>query len=212
MPIYDISLTISPSLFGWPGDGMPQMERVLKMEDGDIANVTHLNMSAHTGTHIDAPYHFLKDGNTVENLPLDILIGQAQVIEITGEPILTAQVLKEAKIPPNTKRLLIKTQNSEQWKCGAKEFIEDYVAISGDGAEYLVELGVQLVGVDYLSVAPFDAPIPTHRTLLGASVVIIEALNLADIEPGTYTLYCLPLKLAGADGAPARVVLHRQSN
>jgi len=207
MTIYDISLTISPDLIGWPGDGAALIERVLKIEDGEIANVTHLSMSAHTGTHIDAPYHFLKDGNTVENLPLDVLIGEASVIEIKEAPLLTATVLKEAHIPQNTKRLLIKTRNSEQWKKGAKEFIEDYVAISGDGAEYLVELGVQLIGVDYLSVAPFDDLVPTHQTLLGANVVIVEGLNLAGIEPGAYTLYCLPLKIAGSDGAPARAIL-----
>ncbi len=207
MKIYDISLTLTESLPTWPGDRKPKFERTCKMEEGDIANVTHMNMSAHTGTHIDAPLHFLARGNTVENLPLESLIGAAFVMESLNEDVISAKVLQAANIPPKTVRLLIKTQNSQQWAKGATEFTSEYVAVNADGAEYLVERGIQLVGVDYLSVAPFNDQVPTHQTLLKSGVVIVEGLNLTEIKPGSYTLYCLPLKIAHADGAPARAVL-----
>lgn len=207
MGIYDISLTLTENMPVWPGAAKPQFERALKMEEGEIANVTHIKMSAHTGTHVDAPYHFLKKGKSVEHLLLEVLIGQAVVIESREEKLLTAKVLEKANIPPSTTRLLIKTRNSEQWAKGATEFDEDYVALSADGAEYLVDRGVQLVGVDYLSVAPFDNLVPIHEILLQSEVVIIEGLNLGGVEAGEYTLYCLPLKIAHADGAPARAIL-----
>ena len=207
MKMHDISLTLSESIPIWPGDKGAEFKQFLEVCKGEVANVTAIKMSAHTGTHVDAPCHFLKDGYSVEKLPLEVLIGKAVVVEALDVKLITKEVLENVNIPPNTERLLIKTQNSEQWASGATEFIEDYVAISADGAEYLVDQGVKLIGVDYLSVAPFDRLVDTHRILLKAEVVILEGVNLTEVSPGTYTLYCLPIKIAGSDGAPARAIL-----
>jgi arylformamidase len=209
MHIYDISLTISDDLPVWPGDSEILVERVVKMEEGATSNVSHLSMSAHVGTHVDAPFHFLGgDAPTVERLPLEVLIGRAYVLSLGDEvDLVTASVLERAGVPPRTRRLLIKTRNSALWARRESEFRTDFVALSADGARYLVERGVKLVGVDYLSVAPFDQGAPTHKILLGAGIVALEGLDLSGVSSGRYTLYCLPLKVAGADGAPARAIL-----
>lgn len=204
--IYDITLTLSETLPIWPGDPQPHFKKILKLEEGEIANVTHISMGAHTGTHVDAPSHFLKEGSSVEDLSLDTLIGKAFVIEIEGD-LITKEALKKASISQNVERLLIKTRNSNHWANNSSHFDENFVAISPDGAKHLVERGVKLIGVDYLSVAPFKDPTPTHQILLKASTIIVEGLNLSAVNPGEYTLYCLPLKIAGSDGAPARTIL-----
>ncbi len=209
MQIYDISLNIHPQMPVWPGDPKVKMDLISKIEDGDTANVTHLAMTAHAGTHIDAPYHFLGCGaTTVEKIPLKVLIGRAFVVNIAENvDLITAEVLKLANIPPRTKRLLFKTRNSEYWSQNNVTFQEDFVALSPDGAQYLIDRGVILVGIDYLSIAPFADGIPTHSLLLQAGVVIVEGLDLSKISQGRYSLYCLPLKILGADGAPARAIL-----
>ncbi len=207
MRLYDITLSISPRLPTWPSDPSVALERFAKMEDGADANVSRVAMSVHTGTHVDAPYHFIADGRTVDDLPLNLLIGRAYVVHLLHVDAITAEVLENADIPPRTRRVLFRTRNSDLWTQGVTEFRQDYVAITPDGASWLVGRGVKLVGVDYLSVAPFSDPVPTHRILLGAGVVIVEGLNLADVEQGRYTLYCLPLKFHATDGAPARAVL-----
>jgi arylformamidase len=145
----------------------------------------------------------------VENLPLDLLVGPAEVVEMTGTGMISAADLKSAGIPKGTRRLLIKTANSQYWADGNQTFQEDFIALEADAAAALVSLGVEVVGVDYLSVAPYADPAPTHRILLENNVLIIEGLNLAEIEPGEYTMMCLPLKIAGSDGAPARVLLEK---
>ena len=207
MKIHDISLTLSESLPVWPGDRQPHFEKKMKLEQGDIANVTYMKMGVHTGTHVDAPCHFLKEGNAVEHLSLEMLIGDAVVIEALDVDLITKEVLEKANIPANTLRLLVKTRNSEHWTKESTEFDPNYVALSADGSKYLVEKGIRLVGVDSLSVAPFNDVTPTHEILLGAEIVIVEGLNLAKIKVGHYTLCCLPLKIAGSDGSPARAVL-----
>ncbi len=207
MRLYDVSLTISPDLPTWPGDSSIVVERVEQIEKGAIANITRLEMSAHTGTHVDAPYHFLADGATVDTLSLKTLTGRAYVLELTDVDRITTAVLEKAALPPRTRRVLFKTRNSEFWEQNEKTFQRDYVAISGDAAEYLVDKGVKLVGVDYLSVAPFEASQPTHEILLKAGIVIVEGLNLTGVAQGRYTFYCLPLKLDSSDGAPARAIL-----
>jgi len=204
--IYDISLTITEEIPCWPGDQKPKIEKTHSFDKGDIANVSKLTLSAHTGTHVDAPSHFLQGENSVEQLPLDTLIGEALVIEIPNEKVLTRAALEKANIPPGTIRLLIKTPNSELWKT-APAFTEDYVGISADGAQYLVDLGIRLIGVDYLSVATMEDMVATHEILLGSSTIIVEGLNLAEVPSGAYTLCCLPLKIQGTDGAPTRAVL-----
>jgi arylformamidase len=208
MRIYDVTLTISPDLPVWPGDPPIFAERVAKIEDGSVANVTRLGMSAHTGTHVDAPYHFLRKGETVEKLPLKMLTGRAFVVEVPAKTdLITRAIVENADIPPRTRRVLFKTRNSALWKKGHRDFNTNYVALAPDAAETLVQRGVKLVGVDYLSVAPFEDVVPTHHILLKAGVIIVEGLNLADVPSGRYNLYCLPLKIKGADGAPARAML-----
>ncbi len=205
----DISVAVSPDIPVWPGSPDVEFNRSLDMDRGDIANDTTIKFSVHTGTHIDAPFHFVKEGKTVEKLSLDILIGSAVVVNLPELEAITAQDLENAGIPPNTKRLLIRTRNSQYWERGLKEFQPDFVALTSDAAEWVVNHGIKLIGIDYLSVQRFyDGP-ETHLTLLESEVVIIEGLNLAHVSPGEYELICLPIKLAGLEGAPARVILHQ---
>ena len=207
MQTYDISLTLSPDLVTWPGDPGIHIERVEKIEEGAHSNVSKIEMGVHNGTHVDAPFHFLQDGKTVECLQLKALTGRVYVLNLPNADVITATVLENADIPPRTRRLLFKTRNSQFWKNPTKEFQPGFVGISADGAEFLVKRGVKLVGIDYLSISPYHQSRPTHEIFLKAGVVIVEGLNLSEINQGRYTLYCLPLKLAGSDGAPARAIL-----
>ncbi len=208
MTIYDISITISPTLPTWPGDPALALEQIESMDKGASANVTRIGASVHLGTHVDAPHHFLNDGRTVESLPLSVLTGPCYVTQLPdGVDAITAEVLDRTEITSDMKRVLFGTRNSHLWAKGESQFQTDFVAITEDGAEWLVERGVQLVGVDYLSVAPYGDSAPTHTVLLKAGVVIVEGLNLSQISRGFYDLYCLPLKIADSDGAPARAIL-----
>ncbi len=210
MTLYDISLTISEDLPVWPGDPKIELTKISQIKDGEMANVTHLSAGVHIGTHVDAPDHFLGNGQTVENLPVELLVGEATVVEIPVEGQISAADLQTAAIPEGTTRLLIKTANSLLWAQDWKEFKEDFIALQADAAAYLVNRGVRVVGVDYLSVAPYADSAPTHKILLEAGVLIIEGLNLSGIKAGEYTLMCLPLKIKGSDGAPARVLLQKE--
>jgi arylformamidase len=207
MNTYDISIPITPDMPVWPGDPAVSLERVSKIEDGQNANVTHASLSAHTGTHVDAPYHFLQNGDTLEKLSLKVLMGRVYVLYLPDVDLITADILWRAGIPSRTRRLLFKTRNSEIWARGEKEFQTDFVALAPDAAQYLVNRGIKLVGIDYLSIAPFKESRPVHEILLGAGIVILEGVNLSAVSEGRYTLYCLPLNLQGVDGAPARAVL-----
>jgi len=208
MHIYDISLTITPEMPVWPGDPDVKLERVAKIEAGDGYNLTRLDLSVHNGTHVDAPYHFLGgDTATVDKLSLKTLSGRVYVLHLPDCELITAEVLENAEIPPRTRRLLFRTRNSNYWTENQKVFHTDFVALNPDAAQWLVNRGVKLVGIDYLSIAPFNDGHPTHDVLLKAGVVIVEGLDLSKISQGRYTLHCLPLKLAGSDGAPARVIL-----
>ncbi len=209
MRIYDVSLPITKDLPIWPGDPTIIIDRFSKIEAGADANVTQISMCVHVGTHVDAPFHYLgEDALTVDLLPLNMLTGRAYVLQLADEvDSINADILYHAQIPPRTRRLLFKTRNSALWSNPELKFRRDFVAISADGAQFLVEHGIRLVGVDYLSVAPFSAPIPTHRILLQAGIAVVEGLDLSKVSPGRYSMYCLPLKIAGADGAPARVIL-----
>jgi arylformamidase len=207
MHTYDITLTLSPELPYWPGDTAFELERVQKIDEGATANVSSLTMSAHMGTHVDAPDHFLNNGKTVEKLALSVLSGRAYVLYLPEADLITAAILEQAEIPPRTRRVLFKTRNSEYWSRQLKDFQTDFVALSPDAAQYLVDRGVKLVGIDYLSIAPYHQGLVTHQILLKAGMVILEGLDLSAVSPGRYTLFCLPLKLAGSDGAPARAIL-----
>ena len=208
MRLYDISLPISASLPVWPGDPPIELEQVDSMDKGAHNNVSRLSASVHIGTHVDAPHHFLNDHRTVENLPLEVLTGPCFVAQLPdGVDEITADVLDGILLAEGTTRLLFGTRNSHLWAKGELTFQTDFVAITEDGAEWLVEHGIQLVGVDYLSVAPYGESTPTHTVLLKAGVIIIEGLDLSQVPRGFYDLYCLPLKLVGSDGAPARAIL-----
>jgi len=207
MPIFDISIGISPTIPVWPGNPGVELVRVNDMDKGANSNVSRLALGVHTGTHFDAPAHFINGAPGIETLPLTSLIGEALVIHLPSVNRVTAAGLEQANIPAGEQRLLIKTRNSTYWAHGDTEFHTDYVGVGNDAAEWLVERKVALVGVDYLSVAPWKESHPTHETLLKAGVVVVEGLNLAAIEPGRYQLICLPLKLIGSDGAPGRAVL-----
>jgi arylformamidase len=209
MQFYDITLTITPDLPVWPGDPKVELERVSKIEDGANANVSRIAMSAHTGTHVDAPYHFLGDSPiTVEQMPLSVLTGNAQVIYIPENvSLITRQVLLSLPLITRSKRLLFHTRNSRYWAEKTPGFQKSFVGLSLDAAEMLAEMGVQLIGIDYLSVAPYKNSRPTHEVLLEAGIIILEGIDLSQVPEGEYELCCLPLKLGGADGAPTRAIL-----
>jgi len=209
--IYDVTLTVRPGMVLWPGDTDVQVVPVSRMANGDDHNVSDLALSAHTGTHVDAPFHFVAGGATVEQLSLDVLVGPAVVVHLPGVAAIAEFDLEVLCLPPATRRLLFKTRNSALWARGETAFQADYVALTPGAARWIVARDIQLVGVDYLSVDGFDArDRAVHRTLLGAGVVAVEGLDLSAVQPGVYELYCLPLKLAGLDGAPARVLLVRR--
>lgn len=207
MLIFDISLPISGELTVWPGDPQVVLTQETHLDRGDLYTLTRLTMSAHTGSHVDAPAHFIPGGAGIDELDLDLLIGEALVVDARGQEAITAEVLERLSIAAGTRRVLFRTRNSERWASGAWKFDPGYVAILPDGARWLVEHGVRLVGIDALSVAPLGDETSTHRVLLEAGVIPVEGLNLHGIEPGVYRLICLPLRMVGSDGAPARVVL-----
>lgn len=207
MQIYDISLTLSPELPHWPGEPGVQRTLIKQIGAGSHANVSEISMGVHTGTHVDAPFHFVPGGKTIDQISLKVLSGRVYVLHLPDVDMITASVLEKAEIPPRTRRLLFKTRNSQYWTRKDQSFEKNFVSLSPDGAELLVKRGLKLVGIDYLSIAPFGQGQETHEILLKAGVVIVEGLNLAEISQGRYALYCLPLKLAGSDGAPARAML-----
>jgi arylformamidase len=205
--IYDISLPISQELPVWPGDPPVKVWQVSHLEHGDSMTLTRLEMGVHTGTHVDAPAHFIAGGMTVDALDLGILIGPVLVVHVPDADALSAEVLDRLAIPPGTQRLLFRTRNSDLWAQGKNQFWQDFVAVTEDGARWLVDRGVRLVGIDYLSVSPYHDPIPPHLVLLHAGVIPLEGLNLSAVAPGSYLMICLPLRIRGAEGAPARAIL-----
>ena len=206
--IYDISVPLRSGGVVYPGNPAISITAQQAISQGAGANVSRIDMGSHSGTHVDAPKHFFDDGAGADTLPLDVLMGPARLIAVddavksVGETELRAHDLR------GVTRVLIRTRNSAWLASGSTEFHPDYTFLSPEGAAYLVGLGVKLVGVDYLSVEQFHSGHHrTHRTLLGANVVIIEGLMLTEPPPGDYELRCLPLRLTGLDGAPARAVL-----
>lgn len=204
MKIYDVTLPVSSAMPVWPGDLPVMLQRVASMERGDRANVTRLACSVHAGTHLDAPLHFIAGGTDVASLLLDALVGPATVIALPDAEAITAKMLEQLNLPPQASRLLFKTRNSERPR---DRFWEDFVALTLDAGEWVIQHGIRLVGLDDFSVERFGGSGELHRALLGAGVLIIEGLDLQDVPPGDYALYCLPMKLVGSDGAPARVIL-----
>ena len=203
--LLDVTVPLSSGVPTFPGDPRYEMERVLQISDGHPCNVARLSMGSHAGTHVDAPFHFLSEGATVEELPLDVLMGPARVLEILASHAIERSDLERIDLRGDV-RVLFKTRNSGQLRNPA--FQEDFVYLTEAAARYLVEVGVRLVGIDYLSVEKFGSTdFPVHHVLLRAGVIIVEGLDLSDAAAGEYDMACLPLRLVGADGAPARVVL-----
>jgi arylformamidase len=207
MKLLDVSVPLDAALASYPGNTPFTLEPIKRLARGDSSNVSTLHMSAHSGTHVDAPRHFFDQAPGAEGLPLEILCGRARVVELTTRKAITADDLARHDLSEDV-RVLIKTHNSRLW--GSPEFHQDFIGVAESGAKYLVEHGIKVVGVDYLSVEAFKAPgAPAHHVLLGGGTIVIEGLNLRDVEPGHYELLCLPLLVVGSDGAPARVVLRR---
>ena len=208
MRTYDITLTISPDLVVWPGDPQVEIIPISQIAKGGESNVSRIQMGVHTGTHVDAPYHFVDGAETVENLSIDLLTGRAYVLHIPDEiDLITKEMIEESSIPPRTKRVLFRTRNSNFWRGRHTSFDTKYTALAPDAAATLIQRGVKLVGIDYLSIAPYKDAVPTHEVLLKAGVIILEGIDLSKVSQGRYTLYCLPLKIDGSDGAPARALL-----
>jgi arylformamidase len=202
----DISVPVREGMPLWPGDPGLRFERVMDQTNGDVCTLTRASMSAHTGTHMDAPLHFVPGSPTMEQMPLDATVGSARVIRIHDPIAIHREELLPHAIQPG-ERILFRTGNSDRdW--GNLPFNEDFIFIARDAAEYLSECGVRTVGVDYLSVGGFrQDSVETHVALLGKGIWVIEGLVLGCIEPGNYELVCLPLKWVGAEGAPARAIL-----
>ncbi len=204
--IIDISLPLTADLPVWPGSPGFELVQVASLGQ-DECNETKLLLGSHTGTHIDAPRHFIDGGATIDGLSLDALVGKAYVAECLGVKEISSVVLEGLAMPQDVERLLIKTDNSNLWADENNKFYKDFAALTLDGAEWLMRRGVKLVGIDYLSIQRFHDSNATHEILLGAGVVVLEGLNLADADPGTYDLTCLPLNVVGAEGSPARAIL-----
>lgn len=207
MKLIDITVPIDSRLATYPGNPSFRLDPVKRLAHGDSSNVSALQISAHAGTHVDAPRHYFDEGAGIEALPLELLCGRTRVVELTTRRAVTAEDLAGVDFREDV-RVLLKTHNSRLW--GSSEFHTDYIGVSEGGARFLVDRGVKVLGVDYLSVEAFKTPgAPAHHVLLGAGTIVIEGLNLRDVEPGSYEMFCLPLPIAGADAAPARVILRR---
>jgi arylformamidase len=206
MRIIDISVPIRPGMIVYEGDPDVHLERVKSMADGGSANNSRLDFGVHTGTHVDAPVHFIEGAAGVEALSLDAMIGPVRVVDATGiTDHIDASALASLNVPGGTERIIFKTRNSELWE--REHFTRDFLALTAEAAEALAATGVKLVGIDYLSIGPKGKGATTHVALLSKGVVILEGLDLRNVEPGAYQLACLPLLIAGSDGAPARAVL-----
>jgi arylformamidase len=202
----DVSVPVRAGMIVYGGDPEVRIEPATAIAGGDLANVSRMELGSHTGTHVDAPRHFIDGAAGADELPPDALVGPAVVADARGIPgDIDAAALASLGLPRGTERVLLRTHDGELWDRG--RFTRDFAGVAADAAEELVAMGVRLVGIDYLSIAPSDDPAPTHRTLLEAGVVILEGLDLRAAPAGRYELVCLPLRLEGGDGAPARALV-----
>ena len=208
MKLIDVSVPLDANLHTYPGNAPFSLEATKRIARGESSNVSTIHMSAHAGTHVDAPRHFFEGAPGADALPLEMLIGRARVIEVTSRKGIGPHDLSDVDLSEDV-RVLIKTHNSRFW--GSPEFHKEYLGVTEAGAKHLIEHGIKVIGVDYLSIEEFKkAGAPAHHVLLGGGTIVIAGLNLRDVDPGVYEMFCLPLRVVGADGAPARVVL-RQS-
>lgn len=210
MRFHDITVPLSETTPIYPGDPELEIHPWKRLVDGDSANVTYLRLGAHTGTHVDAPAHFIRDAARVESLSLEALIGPAEVVEVPlSYEVINREFVAE-NVKQGVKRILFKTRNSKFWSEKQSEFQTAFTHLDVSAADYLVALGIKLVGIDYLSIENFKSDNhKTHLSFLSNNIVILEGLNLTNVAPGSYELICLPLRISGGDGdgAPARAVL-----
>jgi len=204
MKIYDISLSLSPNTVRWATAQPFELIERKRMQRGDANNSSSVHTSVHAGTHVDAPFHFLADGATIESLPLETFIGPARVCAIEPGSRITAKDIASTALQGET-RILFKTRNSALLR--KRDYDPSFAPFSVDGAKALVDLGARLVGLDYLSAAAADEQVPVHRAFLDHGVILLEGIDLSDVPPGCYELICFPVKIAGSDGAPCRAVL-----
>ncbi len=208
MPFYDVTVPLSNDLPTYPGDPGIQIGDWRSLANGDSANVSVVNFGAHTGTHVDAPAHFIEGAAKIDTLPLDSLIGECVVVEAPNDVLVIDEAFVTEHVAPGSTRVLFKTRNSAFWK--TTEFHKDFTHLDLGAATWLRDQGAKLIGIDYLSIERFKSPgHEVHLALLSKGVVILEGLNLSDVPPGKYELFCLPLRLRSqlGDGAPARAVL-----
>ena len=207
---HDVTRPLRTGMPVFPGDAQVLIERVSAIADGEMANLSRAELGLHAGTHVDAPLHFVEGGGGVETLDTDVLVGDAWLADASGlEGDLGAAELERLGIPEGAERLLLRTSGGELWSAGV--FSDAYPGLTGDGATWLVGRGIRLVGIDYMSIAPYADPAPAHRVLLGAGVVVVESLDLDGLPHGAYELIVLPLLVPGADGAPARALVRPAS-
>lgn len=210
MSIYDVSVPLSAKTPTYPGDPGIEISAWKSLIEGDSANVSLLHFGAHSGTHVDAPAHFIEGSAKVDSLPLEVLIGEAQVVEVPDDVSVIDRDFVSKHCPRRYKRFLFKTRNSQFWAGESPVFHTDFTHLDLSAAEHLVSLGIRLVGIDYLTIEQFKSKThETHLALLSKGIVILEGLDLREVRDGSYELICLPMKIAGGagDGAPARVVL-----
>ena len=208
MNIIDISIPLSEKTPVWEGAKGISVSHVAKIEEGSDFNVSRIELGVHAGTHIDAPFHVFENGNTVDQISLDALIGSVQVVEIPdGISVIDKNCLTNLNFRDGIERILLKTSNSIYWETDPFSFNKEYVAINSEGAKYLADMDLKLIGVDYFSVSSYDDLKQPHLILLDRGIVLLENIDLRQVVPEMYKLICLPLKIIGTDGAPVRAVL-----
>ncbi len=208
MKIIDITLPMSNQTLVWEGDIGITIEQIAYIKERSDFNISRAEFGVHAGTHIDAPYHLDDQGYAVDKIPLDKLVGKIQVLQIDESiNLITKEVLLRSGYRHGMERLLLKTKNTQYWINNPNRFVHDYAAIDSKAAAFLAEAGIKLIGIDYLSISPYDDLKAPHQILLNAGVVVLENAYLVNVDAGEYTLFCLPLNLVGTDGAPVRAIL-----
>jgi len=204
--IYDISVSLGAEAIDWPGVLPYSRELILRIEDGDVANLSKLVMTAHAGTHLDTPAHFIPNGKNLDAYSARDFILPARVVIIEDKQIIRSSELQNLDIEPGD-ALLFKTYNSTSGQCTNGVFTENFVEMSLEAADFCVRKKVSLIGIDYNSIEKDDKSHPVHSKILGNGILILESINLKEVPPGRYTLFCPPLKIKGAEGSPARAIL-----
>lgn len=203
----DVTLPIHQDMHRWPGSNPFRLKKIYTITDGNKSNSSCMQIDSHCGTHVDAPRHFIEDGDTIESLNLEDLIGETVVVAIDEGVEINNASLEKANIKGNCKKLLIKTSNSKLWDNKINGFCHNFESLSTSACEWVVKRGIKLIGIDYLSVEKYGGDSSVHKILLSNGVIIVEGLDLSKVTAGEYYMMCMPLKVIGAEGAPARVVL-----